>query len=222
MQIITAQANRPLFTHASSHTTRERRATGHRPSQPNVYIQTVNPPFPLPQQAPQPLHPYARPLAPRLCDLVRRLSQHRIGGGIEHVPRDERGGVGSGAYVLGGERVEDRRGIVEAGGIASEKGDGSGPGLEPVAAEVEEAPIGPVARGHEQDQQQEGAVDAGPVEEVGAHEEEEDEGRRGVGRDEEEGQPAAEEALLVSPCLSPTLVFFVRGGGKGWWLVVPP
>ena len=65
--------------------------------------------------------------------------------------------------------------------------------LEPVAGEVEEASVGPVARGHEEDQQKKGAVDAGPVEEVCADEEEQDEGGRGVGRDEEDGEPAVRE-----------------------------
>lgn len=118
--------------------------------------------------------------------MVRGLAQQRVGGGVEHVPRDEGGGVRGGGHVLEGHRVEYRRDVV-VGGIAGEVGDGAGPRLEPVAAEVEETPVGPVARGHEQDQQQKGAVDAGPVEEVGAHEKEEDEGGRGVGRDEEEG-----------------------------------
>lgn len=74
--------------------------------------------------------------------------------------------------------------------VGGQCGRGAGLRLEPVAAEVEEAAVGPVARGQEEDEQQDRAVDAGPVEEVGADEEEEDEGRRGVGRDEEEGQPA--------------------------------
>lgn len=65
----------------------------------------------------------------------------------------------------------------------------AGPGQKPVAAEVEEAAVGPVARGEEEDEEQDGAVDAGAVEEVGADEEEEDEGGRGVCRDEEERQP---------------------------------
>lgn len=68
------------------------------------------------------------------------------------------------------------------------RGDGR-PGLEPVAAEVEEAAVGPVARGEEEDEEEDGAVDAGAVEEVGADEEEEDEGGRGVGWDEEEREP---------------------------------
>lgn len=66
-------------------------------------------------------------------------------------------------------------------------------GLEPVAAEVEEAAVGPVARGEEEDEQEDGAVDAGAIEEVGADEEEEDEGGRGVCRDEEEREPTVGE-----------------------------
>lgn len=58
------------------------------------------------------------------------------------------------------------------------------PRLEPVAADVEEAVIGPVAGRGEEDQQQKGAVHARPVEKVGADEEEEDKDRRGVGGDE--------------------------------------
>lgn len=76
---------------------------------------------------------------------------------------------------------------------AGYRGGGEGgrrAGLEPVAAEVEEASVGPVTRGEEEDEKQEAAVDAGSVEEVGADEEEEDEGGRGVGRDEEEREPA--------------------------------
>lgn len=61
---------------------------------------------------------------------------------------------------------------------------------EPVAAELEEAAVGPVARGDEEDEQEDGAVDARPVQEVRADEEEEYEGRRRVGGDEEEGDPA--------------------------------
>lgn len=62
--------------------------------------------------------------------------------------------------------------------------------MEPVTREVEEAPVGPVTGREEEDKQEERAVDAWPVEEVGADEEQEDEGRRGIGRDEEEGKPA--------------------------------
>ncbi len=64
------------------------------------------------------------------------------------------------------------------------------PRLEPVAAQVEEAVVGPVARREEEDEEQHGAVDARPVEEVGRQEEEHDEGRRRIGRDEEEREPA--------------------------------
>jgi len=41
------------------------------------------------------------------------------------------------------------------------------PRLEPVAVDVEEALVGPVAGGDEEDQEEDGAVDAGAVEEVG-------------------------------------------------------
>lgn len=44
--------------------------------------------------------------------------------------------------------------------------------FEPVAMEVEEAVIGPVAGGQEEDKQQHGTVDAWSVEEVGRQEEE--------------------------------------------------
>lgn len=67
---------------------------------------------------------------------------------------------------------------------------------EPVATKVEEATVGPVARGQEQDEEENGAVYAGSVEEVGADEEEKDEGWRGVGRYEEEGEPTG--SRLVS------------------------
>jgi hypothetical protein len=67
------------------------------------------------------------------------------------------------------------------------------PRLEPITAEIEEALIRPVAgRGEEE----EGAVDARPVEEVGADEEEEDEDWGGVCRDEEQWEPA-EDALVI-------------------------
>lgn len=69
----------------------------------------------------------------------------------------------------------------------------SGPRLEPVAAKVEEAAFGPVARGQEQYEQQDGAVYAGSVEKVGTDEEEEDEGGGGVGGDEEKRKPAGKD-----------------------------
>lgn len=62
--------------------------------------------------------------------------------------------------------------------------------FEPVSAKVEEAVVGPVTGRQEQDEEQDGAVDAGSVEEVGRDEEEDDEGRGGVGGDEEEWEPA--------------------------------
>lgn len=49
--------------------------------------------------------------------------------------------------------------------------------FEPIAVDVEEAVVGPVARGDEQDEEQDGAVDAGPVQEIGQEEECYDEAR---------------------------------------------
>lgn len=157
--------------------------------QPDIHIQAFNAPLPLPQQTTHPLQPYPGPLGPRLrrdAQPIGRGANQRIRGGVEHV-------------LCGGEVIVRRQ-----GGIVEGRGGGGGGGagfigrgggevgarLEPVAAEVEEAAVGPVARSHKQDEQQEGTVDAGPVEEVGAHEEEEDEGWGGVGWDEEEGEPA--------------------------------
>jgi len=58
--------------------------------------------------------------------------------------------------------------------------------LKPVGVYVEEAAVGPVARGQEEYEEEEGAVDAWSVEEVRADEEEEDEGGRRIGWDEEQ------------------------------------
>lgn len=41
------------------------------------------------------------------------------------------------------------------------------PWLKPVAVNVEKAVIGPVARGHEEDEKEDRAVDARPIQEVG-------------------------------------------------------
>jgi hypothetical protein len=153
-------------------------------SQPYVYIHAVDSPFPLPEQGPQPLKPEARPLGPAPP--------------LEHLPH------GSLRKALGRRPEHGGNGGVEVAEcrarVASEIGDrgigagycgGGGPGLEPVAAEVEETAVGPVAGGEEENEEEYGAVDAGPVEKVCADEEEEDEGGGGVGRDEEEGEPAA-------------------------------
>ena len=112
--------------------------------------------------------------------------------------------IGGGARQSRGRRVEhlDRNGGCCIVGVLDGRLRCGGPRLEPVAAEVEEAPVGPVAAREEEDEQQERAVDARPVEEVCAHEEEEDEGRRGVGRDEEEGEPAVRRELA---CRAETL-----------------
>jgi hypothetical protein len=63
--------------------------------------------------------------------------------------------------------------------------------FEPVPAKVEEAAVGPVARRQEEYEEQERAVGAWSAVEVGAEEEEEDEGGRCVGRDKEEREPTA-------------------------------
>ncbi|KAG4266419.1 hypothetical protein FPRO03_01703 [Fusarium proliferatum] len=55
---------------------------------------------------------------------------------------------------------------------------------EPVTAKVEEASVGPVARSQEENKEEDGAVNAWSIEEVGADKEEKYESRRGVGRDE--------------------------------------
>lgn len=136
----------------------------HLPSQLDIDVHAVHLPLSPAQQRPEPLHPEAGPLG-------------ALG----------RDGVGCRA----GERPGRRVCHLHHGGVEGRVGGGARPREEPVALEVEEAPVGPVARREEQDEQEDGAVHAGPVEEVGAHEEEEDEGRRGVGRDEEEGEPAA-------------------------------
>ena len=47
--------------------------------------------------------------------------------------------------------------------------------LEPVAVEVEETLLGPVAGGDEEDEEEYGAIDAGSVEGVGQEEEGDDE-----------------------------------------------
>ncbi|ESZ91998.1 hypothetical protein SBOR_7613 [Sclerotinia borealis F-4128] len=56
-------------------------------------------------------------------------------------------------------------------------------------AEVEEAVVGPVTGGGEEDEDKNGTVDARAVEEIGADEEEENKDWGGVGGDEEEGEP---------------------------------
>jgi hypothetical protein len=53
--------------------------------------------------------------------------------------------------------------------------------------------VTPVTGGGEEDQQEEGAVDARAVEEVGAEEEKENEYRGCIGRDEEKREPAGGE-----------------------------
>ena len=85
------------------------------------------------------------------------------------------------------------------------------PRLEPVAGEVEEASVGPVARGQEENEEEKRAVDARPVEEVCANEEEEYEGGRGVGRDEEDGEPAMGEAVVSCSTLDRGGIVLMKG-----------
>jgi hypothetical protein len=142
----------------------------------NVDIHAFNAPFPLAQQTPQPFNTQPRPLVSARDGLVERSPDQRARRRAGHVHNS---------------RV--KVGFVFAAAAAAAGGEGRRrPGLEPVAAKVEEASVGPVARGDEENEEQDGAVDAGPVEEPGADEEEEDEGGRGVGRDEEQGEPTAE------------------------------
>lgn len=72
--------------------------------------------------------------------------------------------------------------------------------MEPVAAKVEKAAVGPVAGCQEKNEEEKRAVKARSVEEVSAEEEEEDEGRRRVCRDEEERQPT-----VTTPAISQSL-----------------
>lgn len=142
------------------------------PLQPDIYIHAIDPPLPLAQHIAQPLEAHARPFVPQHGNLLGGGAGGGLCGGIEHVDDGlvEGAAAAAGGFVV----LEERRGR---------------PGLEPVAAEVEEAAVGPVAGRQEEDEQEDGAVDAGAVEEVGADEEKEDEGGRGVCWDEEEGEP---------------------------------
>jgi len=62
--------------------------------------------------------------------------------------------------------------------------------------------VRPVAGRREEYEEEKGAVDAGSVEEVGADEEEKDEDRRGVCRDEEERQPTADNMSVSGCCMA--------------------
>lgn len=139
----------------------------YKASQPNVDHHAVDPPLPPPQQTPQPLEPKPRPLRLPPRNLIRRRPRQCTHSRQRHVHHR--------AVKVGGAAFGDR-----------------GPGLEPVGGEVEEAVVGPVARGEEEDHEEEAAVDAGAGEEEGTSEEEEDEDWGRVGRDEEEGEPAVD------------------------------
>ena len=152
----------------------------------NIYVHGLYPPLALAQQVSQPAEPEPRPLW-----LIQHGAHQRARRRTSHV--DDGCIIRSGCIA-----VPDSRGAVEAGGAASGTVEGyTRPGQEPVAVEVEEAPVRPVAAGEEEDDEEDAAVDARAVEEVGADEEEEDEDGGGVCRDEEEREPA--EKSLVSP-----------------------
>ncbi|CAG8974220.1 hypothetical protein HYALB_00007383 [Hymenoscyphus albidus] len=76
--------------------------------------------------------------------------------------------------------------VRHGGGVdqVGREGTGGPPGFEPVTAEIEEAVIGPVAGGGEEYHEEKGAVYTWSVEEVGAHEKEEDEYGGGICGDE--------------------------------------
>jgi hypothetical protein len=176
------------------------------PSKPHDHIQALYPPLPPPKQAPQPFQTQAGPLSPDPTQLIhhrrRDCAARRVQQLGNHRRRDTDVALAYARRVrlaTLSTRTSECPNACRCGAV-----DVRGrPGLEPVAAEVEEAAVGPVARGQEEDQQQEAAVDAGAVEEVGADEEEEYEGRRGVGRDEEEGQPTVQRLACQRRWRSP-------------------
>lgn len=136
-------------------------------SQPDINIQAVDAPFAAAEQASEPLEAYPCPLHPRLGHLVGCGCHDGAGRGVDHVGQNR-----SGCRV----DISARR-LTEV--PRSPKGDvASGCArLEPVAAKVEKAVLRPVARGQEEYDEQERAVEAWSVEEVRADEEEEDERR---------------------------------------------
>lgn len=79
---------------------------------------------------------------------------------------------------------------------------------EPVAMKIEEAVVGPVAGGQEEDEEQGGAVDAGAVQRVRQGDEGEQKERAGVGRDEEEREPTAKNGCQLFIYIRTS-----RGGG---------
>lgn len=141
-------------------------------SEPNVQIHALDPPFPLAEQAPKPLDAEARPLGllarnligsdtgQGACRRVERLDRSAVEDGVADGVDGGGGGDGGTRAVGGVMRVYP--------GLECGRRDPRG---EPVAAELEEAAVGPVARCDEEDEQEDGAVHARPVQEVRAHEE---------------------------------------------------
>lgn len=153
--------------------------TRHR-SETDIQIHAIDPPLPSAQETPQPLDAQTGPLGLASRQLIRGSPSESTSRGVQHL-----GGGGV-------ETVDSRvRGIVR---VVVGRG---GTRRKPVAAEVEEAAVGPVARGHEEDEEQHRAVHARPVEEVCTNKEEEDESGRGVGRDEKEREPAVSRRLAL-------------------------
>lgn len=150
--------------------------------QSDVEVQAVDPPLPPPQQTPQPLQSQSRPLHPRPGRLVHRGRCQCADRCVEHVESHRRRTVGPFRHGCGA-------GAVIHSGVNMCRSRVWFLRLEPVAADVEEAPVGPVTRRQEEDDEQKGAVDAWSVEEVCADEEDENEGRRRVGRYEEQWEP---------------------------------
>lgn len=152
--------------------------------QPNVEIQAVDAPLSPAKKTAQPFQTEPSPLNLGSCNLLCSCRNQGPRGRVHHL------------------RHDSRHSAVEILGRPLPPGSGQvhmaprGPRLEPVASKVEEATVGPVARRQEEYEQEDGAVEAWPVQEVGADEKEEDESRRGVCRYEEEGKPTAAAASM--------------------------
>lgn len=138
-----------------------------------MHIKARKSPLPPPQQAPNPTHPDARPLRPHPqppLQLLGASSDQHLGGRL-HSRRHEghRVVLGGGSGISGstGGIRPDRRRFIAVDHHARDQRRGHMARFEPVAVEVEEAVIGPVAGGQEEDEEQDGAVDARSVEEVG-------------------------------------------------------
>lgn len=70
--------------------------------------------------------------------------------------------------------------------------------VKPAGIKVEEAALAPLTRRGKQNGEQQGAVDARPVQQVRAEKEEKDEAGRGECRDKEERKPAGMQIICQS------------------------